>query len=229
LGGGALLDATGAVFNNQTSAAAATANATSALGLTLDSAGIAPAVVINSTASIDGRSTSAVARGNTASNVRNAAAATLSSGVGTSLSSLDGTAAPNVSAAFGALNAQGATAVITAQVDNSSYGMALNLASDTGAAVSGSTLSVGGNMVSAQAMGNTGGFSLTLTGLNSLTANAAVGNLQSNVGNVIASIASTAIGSPSYGALGTSAISIADNVLASAASGNSTTNLLIRN
>ena len=231
VGGGATIGASAALLNSQSNLASASANATTDLQLQLDTgaAGLGP-VINGSTASVDGNSTTATARGNMANNVLNASAANMS-GSGTSLTTLvsGSTAVPLVSATYGVLNAQTNGAIITAAVDNTTYGMALNtsLSGDTDATTNG-TLSVAGNIATAQASGNTAATSLTLTGLNSSSATAAIGSAQTNSGNVIASIASTTIGSSSYAGISSGAITVAGNMLTASATGNSVTNLIRR-
>jgi hypothetical protein len=231
LTGDASLAATGTVSNDQNNTATATANASTDMRFELDAgiAGTGP-VVATSTATMDGNSTTALARGNVATNALNASGANIS-GVGTSATTLaGGTPAQTVSATYGVLNAQNNGAVITAAVSGTTYGMALNnTISGASDAATDSTFSVSGNMVMAQATGNTGASSVTLTGLNNATANAAIGSTQTNTGNVVASIASTSIGSTSFGSLTGNAATVGGNTLSSSATGNSVTNLIRRN
>ena len=226
--GGVLLDGSGAVSNDQVSTAATSANATSNLGFAMTGTAPATTVFTNSAASIDANSTTALARGNMATNVLNASGTNVTPGAGTSAINFIGSTIEAVSAGFAILNAQRNTAVVSATVDNAAYGVALNGAINTGYTVSNSTLSLAGNMVSARAMGNTAYSSLALNSPHSSTASGAVGSSQSSSGGVVASISSTVIGVTSNGSIRTSAISVANNVLTSMAIGNSATSLVIR-
>src|SRR5690606_11225949 len=129
-------------------------------------------------------------RGNAATNALNyAAGASYGAGSGNPASSSleNGSTDFRVSAQAAVLNAQVNTGPVSASATDTTYGVALNGGGNS-AVVTGGTVRVTGNTVSAAAYGNTAANSLTLTSLNSGQPTAAIGNYQMNSGPVTASV-----------------------------------------
>ncbi|WP_038205697.1 beta strand repeat-containing protein [Xenophilus azovorans] len=223
--GAAALNASAGLINQQVSSADVTSTATTTAALNLTGNG---AVLNGSSLSIDGNSTSALARGNSASNVLNASAggsygASSSTTAGSALA-LGGLGSTNATAAI--LNAQGNTGDVTASSTNVAYQVALNAGAPAGAAVAGSTVGVTGNSVAASAYGNSATNALTLTALNTGAPGAgaptaAVGNYQVNSGAIVATATSVAYGIGVTGGVGGSSLRATGNQVTANAVGNS--------
>jgi len=223
--GAAALNASAGLINQQVSSADVTSTATTTAALNLTGNG---AVLNGSSLSIDGNSTSALARGNSASNVLNASAggsygASSSTTAGSALA-LGGLGSTNATAAI--LNAQGNTGDVTASSTNVAYQVALNAGAPAGAAVAGSTVGVTGNSVAASAYGNSATNALTLTALNTGAPGAgaptaAVGNYQVNSGAIVAAATSVAYGIGVTGGVGGSSLRATGNQVTANAVGNS--------
>lgn len=205
-----------ALRNIQDSTANVTASATSAARIAL--APLAQQTALNSSSVLlDGNSTTALARGNTASNVLNSlAGSTYGAALEGSIASGGGTMA--VSANAGILNRQNNTGAVLASSTGASYQIALN---SGGTAAAGSSLGVIGNQVAAQAYGNSAVNQLTLNALNTGTPTAAVGSYQSNSGAVSATVTSVAFGASITGAMTGSSVRANGNQITATAVGNS--------
>lgn len=227
LNGSASQGASGGVFNLQTSDATATANATTNAGLTL-AGDTAIAALSNSTVSLDSNSTTALARGNTATNVLNSVAG---ANYGTSVDAAGigfATVGSSVHATSAVLNAQVNSGAVEARSENATYMVALNAADTGNPGVANSSVSVSGNSVAAQAFGNNAVNKISLTGLNTGTSTAALGNTQTNSGAITASVVGANIGLASSGAAGGSSFSVGGNTISANAVGNSVSNVIGR-
>lgn len=227
LNGSASQGASGGVFNLQTSDATATANATTNAGLTL-AGDTAIAALSNSTVSLDSNSTTALARGNTATNVLNSVAG---ANYGTSVDAAGigfATVGSSVHAISAVLNAQDNSGAVTASSVGATYVVALNAADVGNPAVTNSSVSVSGNSVAAQAFGNNAVNKISLTGLNTGTSTAALGSVQTNSGAITASVVGANIGVASLGTAGGSSFSVGSNTISANAVGNSVSNTIGR-
>ena len=225
LDGSASLAATGGVQNAQINGQAASAEASSSVGIDLNGA-LASTAVLNSAVSVDGNSTTALARGNVVSNNLTVSAANIT-GDGTTGTTTAATQL--VTASYGVLNAQSNNAPVSAVVNDTSYVMALNATDNTFAALSTGTASVSGNVAAATALGNSASNALVLTGLNSATSSAAVGSYQNNAAAVTASVVSTNVGYAGFGTVSGSTVAVSGNTLSASATGNSVSNVIRRN
>lgn len=205
-----------ALRNIQDSGANVTATATSAARVAL--APLAQDALNASTVLLDGNSTTALARGNTASNVLNSLAGS-AYGPASGGSVVSGGGSMAVSANAGILNSQSNTGAVSASSTGASYQVALNY-SGGNAAVS-SSLGVVGNQVAAQAYGNSAVNQLTLNALNTGTPAAAVGSYQSNSGAVTAAVNSVVFGAGITGAMTGSTVRTNGNQITATAVGNS--------
>lgn len=221
----ASLGASTAVLNVQSNASVVSAAATASVGVALngDSTPLGHASDGSSIA-LNGNSTSALARGNTATNVLNAAPG--ANYVNPSA----------FSATLGANMAQAPAAVLNSQANNADVSASSNLVSYrvslsggdvaiNGAAI-GSSIGVIGNSAMAQAYGNSATNALTLSALNTGVAAGGVSNSQSNTGAVNASTSSASVGvqlaSAALGtSLGGSTVRVTGNQLGATAVGNS--------
>ncbi len=180
-----------ALRNVQDSGAAVSATATSAARVSL--APLASTALNSSSVALDGNSTTALARGNTASNVLNSLAGSAygaaSSG---SVQSGDALSGFTVSANAGILNSQSNSGTVSAASTGASYQVALN--SGMGSTAVGSSMGVTGNQVAAQAYGNSAVNQLTLNALNTGSPASAVGSYQRNTGAITAAVTSVSFG-----------------------------------
>jgi hypothetical protein len=228
LNGGATQGASGGLANFQDSSAAATASATTNAGLTL--AGSTATLVSNSTVTVDNNSTTALAQGNTATNVLNSVAgANYGNSVDSAqvaFSSVGPTGTAHATAAV--LNGQTNSGAVTAQSQNATYQVALN-ATDPNPGVTNGTVSVSGNSIAAQAFGNNATNKVSLTGLNTGTSTAALGSTQLNSGAITASVSAAQIGVTSVGSASSSSFGVGGNTISANAVGNSVSNAIRRN
>jgi len=233
--GAAALNASAGLVNQQMSSADVTSTATTTAALNLPGSALPASAALNgSSLSIDGNSTSALARGNVASNVLNASAGgsygASSSATGGSALALGGMGSTNATAAV--LNAQSNAGDVSASSTNVAYQVALNAGAPAGAAVVGSTVGVTGNSVAASAYGNSATNALTLTALNTGTPGAgaptaAVGNYQVNSGAIVATATSVSYGVGVTGGVGGSSLRTAGNQVTATAVGNSATSSIL--
>jgi len=204
-----------ALRNIQDSIANVTATSTSAARIAL--APLAQDALNSGSVMLDGNSTTALARGNTASNVLNSlAGSTYGAALDGSVASGGGTMAVNANA--GILNRQNNAGAVLASSTGASYQVALN-SGDTAAA--GSSLGVIGNQVAAQAYGNSAVNQLTLNALNTGTPTSAVGSYQSNSGAVTAAVTNVAFGAGITGLMTANTVRANGNQVTATAVGNS--------
>lgn len=188
-----------------------------------------PTVALNgSSASISDNTTTALARGNTATNVLNATAgATYGAPVG--VASVSG---GTVQATAGVLNNQSNRGGVSAAAGSAtpgmsvSYQVALNGAG-AGPAISNGSVSVGGNQVAAEAYGNSATNGVTLTALNTGVPTAAVGNYQLNAGAIRATATSVTFGVSGLGGASGSTLRTTGNQVSATAVGNAAVSSII--
>ncbi|RYF83388.1 MAG: S-layer family protein [Comamonadaceae bacterium] len=219
----ASLGASTAVLNVQTNASQVSASATASVGVALNGGNLPLGYAADgSSIALNGNSTSALARGNTATNVLNAApgANYVNTGAPAVLSTTTATAPAVV------VNNQANSADVSASSNLVSYRVSLSDGSLplNGAAI-GSSIGVIGNSAMAQAYGNSATNALTLSALNTGVAAGGVSNTQSNTGAVNASTSSTSVGvqlASTFGtSLGGSTARVTGNQLGATAVGNS--------
>jgi hypothetical protein len=221
--GDAQLAATAALGNDQTNGVATSASSTATLLATLNGVTTQNALSGSSLA-IEGNTSTAVARGNTATNAMTYAAGANygTSNVGATVTDTDSTA----TAAAVVLNAQSNTANVTA-TGSGSYGAELtNLVGATGAGVLNSTVRVGGNAINAFAFGNSAVNSLVMTALNTGMPTAAVSSNQTNTAAIAASVAGS-FTINGTGTVGSSSLAAIGNLVGAQAIGNSSTTIII--
>jgi len=210
-----------ALRNVQDSTANVSATATSAARVTLPP--LASTALNSSSVALDGNSTTALARGNTASNVLNSlAGANYGPASGGSVQSGDALTGFAVNANAGILNSQSNIGAVSAASTGVSYQIALN---SGGAAAS--SMAVTGNQVAAQAYGNSAVNQLTLNALNTGTPTSAVGNYQRNVGAITASVTSVTFGAGITGAMSGNTVNVSGNQMSASAVGNSVTSSIM--
>lgn len=224
---GSSLGAAAGVTNSQESLGPVTSSATTTAGIALASDTVSIAALNGGSVTVDGNTTTALARGNAATNALNYSAganygigagdAATSQGAVTIGSNLDGRS----TAQAAVLNAQVNVGPVYASATGASYSVVLNGGPASPATTNG-TIALTGNTVSAAAYGNTANNSLTLASLNSGQPTAAIGNYQTNVGPVTASVTSVTYGvSNGLGAVTGSTHSVAGNQITATAVGNS--------
>jgi hypothetical protein len=226
---GSSLGAAAGVTNSQVSNTEVTSSATTAAGLTLAGEFDGPAALNGSSITVGGNTTTALARGNAATNALNYAAGA-NYGTGTGDAARSSLAASEVDgfavAQAAVLNAQVNTGPVSASSVDATYGVALNGGSGFPLATNG-TVRVAGNSVSAAAYGNTANNSLTLASLNTGQPTAAIGNYQANSGPVTASVTSVTYGvGTGFGSTTGSALSVTGNQITASAVGNSAVNTI---
>jgi hypothetical protein len=203
--------------NIQDSSANVTASATSAARVAL--APLDSTALNSSSVVLDGNSTTALARGNSASNVLNSlAGANYGPASGGSVQSGDALTGFAVNANAGILNHQSNTGAVSASSTAASYQVALN---SVGAAALGSSMTVTGNQVAAQAYGNSAVNQLTLNASNTGTPTSAIGNYQRNTGAITATVTSVNFGAGITGAMAGSTVNVSGNQISASAVGNS--------
>ncbi|WP_147335756.1 beta strand repeat-containing protein [Pseudotabrizicola alkalilacus] len=229
--GASVLGSSAGLGNFQSSAAAVTTNAASVVSVSLSGDAAVPAM-LNSTAAIDGNSTTALARGNHASNVLNAVAGssygTSMAGGRVDLGGAFGVGSAVSDATFAVLNVQANTGAISASSVGTRYEMALNTAASAVPGVSGSSLSVAGNSVGVEAFGNSASNVLRVSALNTGSPTASLGSSQTNTGNISAVASEASIGVTGYGLASSSSLGVSANTVSARAVGNSVTNAISR-
>lgn len=221
LDGLAGMAASAGIANTQFSGSAVAATATATIDVRLAGNAVDPALN-EGTIAVSGNSTTALARGNAASNALVVAAGgTYDAGVaqaGSGLAPFGG----QVAAQAAVLNAQSNSGPVSATATSVTYGVALNGqgGSVPGAAALGA-IAVNGNTVAAQAYGNTATNSVVMTALNGGTPTAAVANYQTNSGPVVATATSVNFGIASpRGAVTGSTLQTSGNQVGATAIGN---------
>ena len=231
LNGGAVLATTGGVLNAQASDSTSTATASSNVGLVIGALD-ADNAIVSSTVSIDSNRTAAQASGNVASNALNVSALSLTgTGAGSSILNADVSGVGVVegtNSTYGVLNNQGNSGAVTATVTSVAYGGIFDSVTPTLSATA-SSLTLNGNQVAANAMGNSASNILTLAALNYGTSSAAIANEQGNSANITATITEARLVLNPVLGVGSSNLSSIGNSISSSAVGNSAVSTLIRN
>lgn len=218
LNGAAVQGANAGLANTQTSSAAVTATASTSATFKLDGTAPATAAALNSGITIDGNSTTALARGNAATNVLNVSAG---SGYAVPQAVAGSVAGAATQATAALLNTQGNSGDVSAS-STGSYQVALNGASGgTVPGLTGSTVALTGNTVAAQAYGNSATNAVTVAAGAAGRPTAAVGNYQTNSGTIVATATGVNYGVGVTGATTGSTLRAAGNQVTATAVGNS--------
>ena len=224
----AQLGATAAIVSQQTNAVVdTTATASSNVTAGFNSGTLALEALDGSSLTMAGNSTTAVARGNSASN-----AMTYASGANYASSNVGATVTDTTEIATAAavvLNRQdNGTSNVTASAGSTTYGVALNNSSTAAnAGVLNSTVRVASNSVNAFAFGNTASNSLTMTALNTGMPTAAVSSFQASAGAIIARTETVAFTVTNTGTIGASSLSAIGNSVGAQAIGNSSATTVV--
>jgi hypothetical protein len=209
------------IRNVQQSSAAMTSDASTTATFALEGSTTVPtaAALNQSSATLGNNSTSALARGNAASNTLDVSAgggyAASTAPAGVSM----GTALNEVMAGNAVLNIQGNSGAVSATA-TASYTVALNPTSAASGIVGG-TVGVNGNTTSADASGNSTTNRLTLAALNTGTPSSAIGGRQQNSGSITAIASGVQYGIGITGASQGSMLRVAGNQVSASAVGNS--------
>ncbi len=224
--------ASAGVNNVQLNMAAVSANATSTATVALagDSTAIPQvAATDDATVRITGNATTAFARGNSAANVHNLDAGATYGTPGAGTPGVDfgpGGTVTAFAATGGVLNQQTNMATVSATSTGVSYQVALN-GPGISPVVTGSSTSVSGNAVNAEAFGNTASNRIAMTALNSGTPSAAIGNYQNNTGAVSATVTTVGYGvTAGSGVIGGSSFTTTGNRVAATAVGNNAVSVI---
>ncbi|WP_298164242.1 hypothetical protein [Novosphingobium sp.] len=213
--GSASLGATASLVNRQDTSTTVNATATSTVQFGLYG-GAANEAINASTVTLEGNGTTAVARGNTASN---AMTFTAGANYSTPTASPANLAYPNADGASVVLNDQNNTGAVTATATNVTYSVALNSAG--GGAALNATVSNSNNAVSALAYGNSVSNTVTLAALNTGSPTVGVANQQGNSGNVTATASAVSYTTTASGTVGASTFRNSGNQISATAAGNS--------
>lgn len=225
LSGSASIGATAALNNGQTSSTAVTATASSANGfsLTANAQDLTPEEEVytyaasGSALNMDGNTTTALARGNTANNTMTYVAGA-SYVAPTSEASLPAIGSLEATAAL--FNNQSNSGSVQAISSNTSYSIALNLGTGTGAMLNSST-SMANNAVSAVAYGNSAVNNLTMQTFGAGVPSAAAYNSQLNTGSISATANTVNYGVGITGPLTSGSVRNTGNTVTAQAIGNS--------
>lgn len=222
LAAGANLGSTGALVNQQNSSTTVNANATSNITLGLNGTVNTNEAADASSISIEGNTTLALARGNSASNTLNYTA-------GANYTAVADHAYTDPQDVYGnaaVLNDQVNTGSVNATATGSTQ-VALNgLNSGAGGSVLNSSVTNSNNTVAAYAYGNSASNSVMLSALNTGTANAAIGNQQLNTGAVTATATSVSFTMSSVGTVSGASMQNNGNAASAVAVGNSSVSFI---
>jgi hypothetical protein len=167
--------ATAGLNNSQASDADVTVNAVSTVGTTLAGTGIVVAAT-NSSISVDGNSTTALARGNSASNALNYNDTSYSGP--TTLAAITDTT--SVAAAISMRNGQTNSGALNATSTGAAYNVSLDAAATVAAGALNSSAKLANNTVAANGFGNVASNSMNVTTAGDNAPSAVVLNAQSN-------------------------------------------------
>lgn len=177
--------ATAALGNSQSSTASVDATATTTARFAISTTGETNVAVDGSAVNMDGNSTTALARGNSASNAMTySVGATYSGNLGAAITGTTSAAATAV-----VLNDQSNGGAVSALAQNAVYSVAFNdytTGTTTGTAASGSAFSNSNNAVNALAYGNSAVNSLNMSTFGAGLPSSAVSSVQANNGVVTA-------------------------------------------
>ncbi len=218
------LSANGGIVNRQDSEASVSALSSTLAGIAL-AGDVTSAALDSSSVKVDGNSTTALARGNTATNVLNAVAGSSYGASAAGAGSSVGTGGLETRAGVAVLNGQTNSGSVSATSIATVYAVALN--GTTGIAKG--SVSVSGNQIASEAYGNSAVNKVSLTGLNTGTSSAAVSSYQVNSGAITASVTQAGLGVTGTGAVGGSSLGVKGNTISASAVGNSVSNAISRN
>lgn len=223
--GAASQTASAALRNLQNSSSDATASATSIAGIALPATG-ATVALNSSSVLLNGNSTTVLARGNNATNVLNSLAGS-AYGVASNGSVVSNGTNLAVSANAGILNSQNNSGAVLATVADTYSVVAMNSVGSP--AITGSSVSVTGNQVAAQAYGNSVVNQVTLNALNTGSPTSAVGSYQSNSGAVTAVVDTVFFGAGTLvsGGVTGSTLRVNGNQITASAIGNSSVSSIL--
>ena len=212
---------TAGLANSQTSSTAVTSTANSLVGVTL-AGSVTDAVINAGTVTLDNNITSALAKGNSATNVLNYGATAGYTNLGTTGTSTQNSVSnvQNASAVAALGNSQVNSGNVVASANNTTYAVALN--SLGGGSVLGGNVSVANNYVAATGYGNEAINQLSVSALNSGTPTAALANYQRNSGAVTVTASNVTFNVlATGGALTGSTVRTMGNQITATATGNS--------
>ncbi|KPL66800.1 hypothetical protein SZ64_00990 [Erythrobacter sp. SG61-1L] len=230
--GSASLGASAGMLNMQASTATVSASSTMSAGVVLNGNDPVVGALQNGSISVGENTTSALARGNTASNVLNYSAGagygdvSVFGTTGTTIAS-GGSVDAVVNARAGILNVQSNSgAGVSATSTDASYLVAFNVDADFNMMVDG-TVGVIGNSVQAAGYGNTASNLLTVNPLNTGMPTAAIGSSQANSASVVASVTTVTFGiQGGVGAVTGSSLAVSGNTVSATAIGNNVASAL---
>jgi len=221
------IGATAALYNAQTNDADTTSVASSVVGflMTTETTSLNNAVD-GSRVTMNGNSTTALARGNSASNVLNyAVAANYSASTDPGVV----TASTAVTATASVLNSQTNTADVSATTTGSTFTAVLNDSSTNAAslyAANNSSVTMANNAVQSVAYGNVASNALNMVSFGAGVPSSALSSNQSNTGAVEAITTGTTFGVTQYGAASGSALRVTGNSAVAQAMGNNSINTI---
>ena len=223
------VDSTGLVLNTQWNQTAGVVNASASTQTTISLTGAGAAGALDTgSATMEGNSTLALARGNVAENAVTANGANVGAGTNPATTSSASPEAGVLNASFGVFNEQVQFAAINATSADASY--RVDATSGTGLALNAASAMVGGNSINATGFGNVATNSVTLVSLNggANDASAAIFNGQINSGAVTSLATGATIGTYSFGGVSSASVGVDSNSITSTAVGNFATSTVTR-
>ncbi|MDP9607404.1 UNVERIFIED_ORG: hypothetical protein J2W38_007225 [Variovorax paradoxus] len=218
LNGTAVQGASAGLNNLQLSSAAVTASASTSATFKLEGTSPATPAALNSGITIDGNSTTALARGNAATNALNLSAG---SGYAAAAAVAGSTAGGTTQATAALLNTQGNSGNVAASATGT-YQVALNgVSAGTAPGLTNGTAALTDNTVAAQAYGNTATNAVTVAATVANRPTVAVANYQTNSGAIVATASGVNYGTGITGATTGSTLRAAGNQVTATAVGNS--------
>ncbi len=225
VGADANLGSTAALINQQASGVATTANATSTVRLAVTGTDTSSLESLDaSSVSIEGNSTLALARGNSASNTLNYTAGASYTAAAAAATINGSTNLAQASAAL--LNDQENTGAVTA---NATGGTSVALNATSAGTVDGvlnATVSNSNNSTTAFAVGNSAANTVMLSSLVTGMPNVALGNQQTNTGAVSAVATTVTYSVGSFGTVAGSSVQNSGNAASATAIGNSSVSII---
>lgn len=219
LNAAALQGANAGLANTQASGATVAATAGTSATFQLEGTAPATAAALNSGITMDGNSTTALARGNVASNVLTVSAG--SSYAASTAASAGSALGGSTQATAAVLNTQGNTGNVSA-ASTGTYQVALNgLSAGAAPGMTGGAAAVTANTVAAQAYGNTVTNAISVTAPATGRPTSAIGNYQTNSGTIVATATGVSYGIGISGAITGSTLRAAGNQVTATAVGNS--------
>jgi hypothetical protein len=221
------IGATAALYNAQTNDADTTSVASSVVGFLMKTETTSSNNAVDgSRVTMNGNSTTALARGNSASNVLNyAVAANYSASTDPGVV----TASTAVTATASVLNSQTNTADVSATTTGSTFTAVLNDSSTNAAslyAANNSSVTMANNAVQSVAYGNVASNALNMVSFGAGVPSSALSSNQSNTGAVEAITTGTTFGVTQYGAASGSALRVTGNSAVAQAMGNNSINTI---